>query len=522
MNRSCLLFFFILAVISGCSDTVIKKDLLKPGFYELCYSFPKLPENTTENDIRTASEAYEEHLTGNGITVLKRRHTADSVCYFTDSIKDLSLPRIELENNISQYLLTAYFNSEHSSLYGVFPGKRRSEKITDNIPFLRKLPIYIEKQEGLVISGTNRKMLFVARYLDVLEIENEFGFNDKGRMVISVRSDESERWKMIPFLFDLLNLDEFVSLLPGDYAVLNECREEKVSLKLSIPAWAVYSVPVAKDKGVVNEDALVFSVSSMSLPFDEETLLKYFYSLSKSYLLPPSSGLYYSPNFKGSNVSPTVLLFSSELAISGEYIISPEMIYMWVSSVKTQLEQFPDSFYANLLALKIARKLYTGTPSFLGGSELVNKTTAVPFENIAKMLFHTGNVTVFGSISSSLYLYNGDIISEFSNLIEMQKVARVKALFGSPENSDRSIISFVVRSANAEVLTGRIGDDLKKEGFDPIHLLFEQVSLNDAWGSVSVSVDNKSEKKILDLYEKKFKLLNNTMSIGVYRVAKEE
>ncbi|HPG35759.1 MAG TPA: hypothetical protein PLG63_05440, partial [bacterium] len=60
MNRSCLLFFFILAVISGCSDTVIKKDLLKPGFYELCYSFPKLPENTNENDIRTASEAYEE------------------------------------------------------------------------------------------------------------------------------------------------------------------------------------------------------------------------------------------------------------------------------------------------------------------------------------------------------------------------------------------------------------------------------------------------------------------------------
>jgi len=273
---------------------------------------------------------------------------------------------------------------------------------------------------------------------------------------------------------------------------------------------------------VGNEDALVFSVSFMSLPFDEEIMLKYFYSLSKSYLLPPSSGLYYSPNFKGSSVRPTVLLFSSELAISGEYVISPETIYMWVSSVNAQIEEFPDTFYANLLSLKIARKLYTGSPSFLGGAELVNKTTAVPFENIAKMLFNTGNVTVFGSISSSLYLYRGDIISEFSNLIEMSKAASVKAVFGSPDNSDRSIVSFVVRSANAEVLTDRMVADLKKEGFTPFQFLFEQVSLNDAWGSVSVSVEKSSEKKILDLYEKRFKLLNNTISVGVYRVSKEE
>jgi hypothetical protein len=304
--------------------------------------------------------------------------------------------------------------------------------------------------------------------------------------------------------------------------VLNDCRDEKVSLKLSIPSWDVSPVPVANDKVVGNEDALVFSVSSMSLPFDEEIMLKYFYSLSKSYLLPPSSGLYYSPNFKGSSVRPTVLLFSSELAISGEYVISPETIYMWVSSVNSQIEEFPDTFYANLLSLKIARKLYTGSPSFLGGAELVNMTTAVPFENIAKMLFNTGNVTVFGSISSSLYLYRGDVISEFSNLIEMSKAASVKAVFGSPENSDRSIISFVVRSANAEVLTDRMVADLKKDGFTPFQLLFEQVSLNDAWGSVSVSVEKGREKKILDLYEKRFKLLNNTISVGVYRVSKEE
>jgi hypothetical protein len=187
---------------------------MKPGFYEMCFNFPKLPENTNENDVKTASAAYEDHLNRNGITVLKRRHTGDSVCYFTDSIKDLPLPRMELENNISQYLLTAYFNREHSSVYGVYPGKMRSEKIVDNIPFLRKLPIYIEKQEGLVISGTNTRMLFAARYLDVLEIGNEFGFNDKGRMVINVKPDESDRWKMIPFLFDLLNLYDFVSLLP--------------------------------------------------------------------------------------------------------------------------------------------------------------------------------------------------------------------------------------------------------------------------------------------------------------------
>jgi hypothetical protein len=119
MYKSLLFFFFIPAVISGCSDTIIKKEHLKPGFYELCYSFPKLPENTTENDIKTASAAYEDHLSRNGITVLKRRHTADSACYFTDSIKEISLPGRNLKT-ISLNICLPHISTANTVLFTEF------------------------------------------------------------------------------------------------------------------------------------------------------------------------------------------------------------------------------------------------------------------------------------------------------------------------------------------------------------------------------------------------------------------
>jgi hypothetical protein len=63
---------------------------------------------------------------------------------------------------------------------------------------------------------------------------------------------------------------------------------------------------------------------------------------------------------------------------------------------------------------------------------------------------------------------------------------------------------------------------LIENGFNIISTLFEQVSQNDAWGAVSFIISNEDEKKILDLYEKNFKLLDNTVSLGVYRVTKKE
>lgn len=520
-------FFFsavliFLLVFTGCSDVALKKEPQKFSFYELCFNFPKVPENTTEKDVKTAGSAYEDHLALAGITVLKRRNTNFSVCYFLDSFPDLATPLKEVDNNISQYLLSAYFKADFSSLYGIFANGKKSVMIHDFIPFLRKLPLHVEKNEGIIITGLNSKILFIARYLEILQIDHDIGFNGDGKMMVNIKPDLSERWKMIPFLFDALELEDFVSPIPGDFAILDSCLKERISLKLIVPSWELSSVPVARDVGLGNEDALVFSVGAMSLPFDEETLLKFFYTISNSYLLPPSSGLYYSPNFKGSGVTPTVLLYSSELAISGEYSLSPEMIYMWMSSVNTQLESYSDHFYANLLSLKIAGKLYSGTPSFLGGSDLVNTTAAVPFEKIREMLFHKGNISVFGSVNSSLYLFSEDIISEFSTVTDISKTERIKALYGSPDNSDRSIISFVVRSANAEVIANRIGSTLKESGFVPLQNLFEQISINDSWGSVSVSVEKEQEGKILDLYEKNFKLLNNTVSVGVYRVEKKE
>lgn len=520
MNKSGLILLLIFAV-SGCSEAVVKKDQISVSFYELCFNFPKMPENSTLEDVTEASEIYTGHLNKKGITVLKKRSSKESVCYFIDSITDFSTPQTQTSNNIADYLLKAYFKKKNSSLFGIKQQGRSFFKVHDFVPMNRKLPLHVEKNEGMVFTGLDRKILFLARYLEALEIPNIFGLNEVGRMIVEIGADRSDRWKMLPFLFEALDLESLISPVPGDYAIINNCNISKIDMKLNVQGWELSPIPVAAGMGVGSEDAFVFSVSLMSLPFNEETLLKFFYSMANSYLLPPSSGLYYSPNFKGSTVRPVVHLFSSELAVTGEHYFTPEMIYMWVSSVNRQLEEYPDAFYANLLSLKIAKKMFTGTPSFLGGSELVNMTTVVPFEKIREMLFHKGNVTVFGAISSSLYLYNEDIVSEFSTVKDIAGTKRVKAVYGSADNSDRSVISIITRSSNAEILIGDITEILKTEGHNSILTLFEQVSINDAWGAVSIVVRADDEKKILELYEKRFKLLNNNVSIGVYRVEKK-
>ena len=185
------------------------------------------------------------------------------------------------------------------------------------------------------------------------------------------------------------------------------------------------------------------------------------------------------------------------------------------------MKNYPDKFYANLLSLKIAKKRYTNTPSFLGGAELLNMTTEVPFERIRQYLFSGGTATVFGSLDSHLYLYSGDLLSEYSSYIDISKTKPIKAFYGLPKSSDRIIVSFVLRSANSEGIVEKISEILKDNNFEVIQILLESVSKNDAWGSVSVATNLKNEKKLVEIYEKNLKLLTETLSIGVYRVSKE-
>lgn len=514
------LIFFSIAFLSACASEIISDKPGKISFYELCFYFLKVPSETSENDIQVASDHYTEHLKKNGITVLKKKLKSNAVCYFVDKQPEYTKPEEELQNNVSQYLMNSFFNKENSSLHAIISGLKGSYVISDDIFLSSKLPKYMEINEGLSLTGTNKRLLIISRYLEILKIEHQFGLNESGSLIINVGPDSSARWMMVPFLYNALNVDDFITLLPGDFAVLKHCRDDKITSKIKIPSWELQTIPIGMNQEIMGEDAIVFSSGVLSLPFDEEMLMKYFYSLSMSYLLPPFPGLYYSPNFGGAFVFPRVFLFSSELAMTGENSPAPESILLWALSVDNQIVDYPDTFYANLLSIKIAKRLYTGNPSFLGGAELYNITSSVPFGKIRDYLFHKGNVTVFGSLKSSMYLFMDDLISEYPAVIDISRSERIKAFYGSVENSSHSIVTIVVRSSKANDITDKISKIMVENGFGVISTLFEQVSQNDSWGSVSFAVQPCDEKKILDLYEKNFKLLNNTVSLGVYRVSK--
>lgn len=517
-----LFFTFFFLVLSASCAGEVKKEPQKISFYELCFYLQKVPSQTTESDVLNAFDHYADHLKKSGISVLKKKMNGPSVCYFTDKVPDFSRPAGELQNGVSQYLVNACFTKENSSLHAVLPGGKSSVVMHDDIPLTAKLPLYYEINEGLSLKGGGRRLLIISRYLDILKIRHQFGLNEAGELMINIKPDQSARWMMVPFLYNSLNIEEFISPLPGDYAILRNSGTVKVVSNIKIPSWELDTIPVGRNQELLGDDAIVFSSGVLSLPFDDEMLLKYFYSLSGSYLLPPFSGLYYSPNFRGASVFPRVLLFSSELAISGETSPKPEDILLWALSVDRQIDEYPDQFYANLLSVRIAKKLYTGSPSFLGGEELLNYTAPVSFEKIRDYLFHRGNVTVFGSLKNSMYLCTDDLISEYPSVSDISRSERTKAYYGSPDTANYSVASIVVRSAKTGEITEKIGRMLIENGFSILSTLFEQVSQNDSWGSVSVAISLEDEKKLLDLYEKNFKLLDNTVSLGVYRVAKKE
>jgi len=491
------------------------------GFYELCFHFSKLPENTGDKDVLEAAQIYGGIIEKSGHSVLKKNVSQKSVCYFIDSIPRLDTFRAEAKSNIAQYLLNAFFNKDNASLYAVSVNRKYVYRKFDNIKKSQKLPIYMKVENGLVLTGTDRKMLYAARYLEMLKIEHQFGYNEKGEMIINVSSDSSKRWMMVPFLYSSLDLDDFVSLLPGDYAILSYCRKKETDVEFRVPSWEHSKVPFIAKEGFASDDALVFSAGTMSLPFSDDVLLKYFYTLAQSYRLPMSSSFMYSPNFNGVNVTPSVMLFSSEFLINGDSVLTPEKILLWVTSVDRQLKEYPDSFYANLLSLKIARKLYTEKPSFLGGAELLNITKEVPFDEIGRHLFNDGTVAVFGALESNLYLYSEDVLSEYSSYVDIKRSKAVKAFYGSPKNATDIVVSFVLRAHNSEVIIEKIQEILAQNGFDPVHSVVEHIAKNDSWGSISVATGIKKESQLVDIYNKLLKKLNNTLSIGVYRVSKE-
>ena len=79
----------------------------------------------------------------------------------------------------------------------------------------------------------------------------------------------------------------------------------------------------------------------------------------------------------------------------------------------------------------------------------------------------------------------------------------------------------VIRSGNALETLEKIAKSLAEKGFEPIHRIFEKIGNGDSWGSVSVKTSLSNEKQLMSLYDKEYKTLDKTLSIGVYRVSEK-
>lgn len=512
-----LFILFLTTVFFVCcnkTEKVEKEDL--PDFYELCFYFSKLPSNTAVSDVETASGIYSAFLEESGVAVLEKKSSLLKSCFFTDKEPVISGGYMKNSDSAAaEYLLKAFFNIEHSSLYAMKNAGRTIKKIGDEIPLERKIPVAETIEEGLEISGFEAKIIRISRYLDNLEIKNYFGLNREGRISLGVPADLQGRWRIALFLYETLDFENIMKPEPGDFAVFALSGEETSEIDIRKSGWRKETPAEATSEN--GKNMIRFKTGAVNLPFSEEVSLKYLYSLAFVHRLPFENGFAYSPNFQYSSVNPQLYLLSGELVFA-EKIPSAESLFLWILSSERQLETYPDALYANLLALKMAKRLVFGDRTFLGGKDLENKNLYIDFETVRNSFFSSGNVSV-SCQSENLYLFSGGTTKETAEPADISEVSAFKALFGNPEISSYSIVTFAVRNRKTSEIVDEIEKSLSQDGFKVIHRIEESLPGSDAWGAVSVRTEIADENKLLSLYETKYKLMDRTLSFGVYRVS---
>ena len=507
----CTTLFF---VCCNKSEKVGKEDA--PDFYELCFYFSKLPAKASLKDVETASKTFSRTLSAN---VLSENSTLSKSCYFLDKEPDFSADSAgNTQNEVANYLLKAFFKKESSSLYGVKNSGKIIKKLHDEIPFSAKLPAAETVEEGLEIKGTEAKIIYLSQYLENISVKHSFGKENEHRFALNIPADTQGRWKIALFLYNSLDFDKTAKPQPGDFALLALCddRESAVSVKKS--GWS--RTEITREDSANSKNAILFNSGAANLPFSEEIALKYLYSLAFTHQLPFESGSFYSPNFAASSVIPELYLFSGELSFSAP-ALDPESLFLWVLSSERQLETYPDELYANLLALKIAKKLVFADKTFLGGKDLENKNQYIDFEAVRNSFFSNGNVSVSGKMPENLYIFSGETIRESAIVADISEISGFKALFGDPEINDTSIVTFVLRSGNAAETLEKIEKSLLAKGFEPILKMSEKIGEDDSWGTISVKTALSNEGRLMSLYDKEYKNFDKTLSIGVYRVSEK-
>ncbi len=376
-----------------------------------------------------------------------------------------------------------------------------------------------EPEEGVVVRGSDPRMLFFKKFLERSGYACSFGTDSRGLYVLAVPSDATERHLFVPYLWEHGDYAERIVLGGSDRSLAEAATGVPATVEIHIPGWERVPVTPLAVAGV----RVVFSRSVLSLPFDEESLVRFFYGLRDAAYFPGDLAALYSPLFYGVPISVRVLLRSVEIVFDGQMPLSPEELFLWFyTTTRREAISGDDLFYANLLSLKIAKRLYTGMPAFLGGAVLFTNGEGIPFEEIRRHMLVEGGVAFAGIPIPYSYVWRGPRIEEQTVSIPPEQTVPVKALFAPLEGSSRSIASLVVRSADALEKRRLVVETLVNRGLVPFGELYEKMGEKDAWAAVSVVVEPSREKELFACYEQEFVPLDKTFSIGVYRVRAEE
>jgi len=234
-----LLFLLSATIFFVCcnkNDKVDKED--SPDFYELCFYFPKLPAKAVLNDVETAAVSYLQTFSPKGINVLSRKSTLSKSCWFLDKEPDFSENSAEnTQNEVANYLLKAFFKKESSSLYGIKNSGKIIKKIYDETRFTDKLPAAENYDEGLSFKGWNTKMLYLSHYLENIGVKHSFGTDGGNGIILNIPADLQERWKIALFLYSSIDFENTVKPLPGDFALLTLCSNEKAEISVKKSGW---------------------------------------------------------------------------------------------------------------------------------------------------------------------------------------------------------------------------------------------------------------------------------------------
>jgi len=361
-------------------------------------------------------------------------------------------------------------------------------------------------------------MLMFRAFLDRAGIPVLFGVDGAGLFVLSVARDPTDVFLLVPYAWEHIDYAQWVALSPVDQAHAETAFGIPAETELRLAGWGKGSA-----RTVVGRDPrITFRRSVLNLPFGEETLTAFFYSLRDSIRHPGSLAALYHPAFSGTPVTVRVNLFSVELLLGDPVLLSPEGLFLWFYTLNTPTDRYDEEFYLNLLALKLAKRLYTGLPSFLGGASLFTHSGEIPFDQMRKSLFSKDAIETTGFSFPYSYVWSGELFTETTGTLPIERAEPTQAFYGATEGADRALCVIVLRAADADEKRDAVETLLRTKGFTPLLRLHEWTGEQDGWAALGFVVPAAQESVIMRIFETELAKMDRTISIGVYRVGTQE